>query len=44
MFKKAIEDLKLWKTSQDRKPIIIRGARQTGKNLPDERVRFISLR
>ena len=31
MYRKAIEELKLWKTGLDRKPMIIRGARQTGK-------------
>lgn len=31
MYRKAIERLKIWKTSESRKPLIIRGARQTGK-------------
>ncbi|MCK5785741.1 MAG: ATP-binding protein [Candidatus Sabulitectum sp.] len=31
MYRKAIEELKLWKEKSERKPIIIRGARQTGK-------------
>lgn len=31
MYRKAIEELELWKTGPNRKPLIIRGARQTGK-------------
>lgn len=31
MYRRAIEELKSWKESSDRKPLIIRGARQTGK-------------
>ena len=31
MYRYKIEDLKKWKTSIDRKPLIIRGARQVGK-------------
>ena len=31
MYRRAIEVLKSWKESSDRKPLIIRGARQTGK-------------
>ena len=31
MYRRAIEELKNWKDSSDRKPLIIRGARQTGK-------------
>ncbi|MCK5131482.1 MAG: ATP-binding protein [Candidatus Sabulitectum sp.] len=31
MYRKAIEELKYWKEKADRKPIIIQGARQTGK-------------
>lgn len=31
MFRQAIEDLKKWKNNSNRKPLIIRGARQVGK-------------
>ena len=31
MYRKIIEDLKNWKKSQHRKPLILQGARQTGK-------------
>lgn len=31
MYRYKIEELKRWKSSQDRKPLIIRGARQVGK-------------
>lgn len=31
MYRKIIEDLKKWKVSQHRKPLILQGARQTGK-------------
>ena len=31
MYRRAIEELKSWKECSDRKPLIIRGARQTGK-------------
>jgi len=31
MYRRAIEELKSWKESSDRKPLIIRWARQTGK-------------
>ena len=31
MYRNKIEDLKLWKESKNRKPLIIRGARQVGK-------------
>jgi hypothetical protein len=31
MYRRAIEELKSWKENPDRKPLIIRGARQTGK-------------
>ena len=31
MYRKIIEDLKKWKTSSHRKPLILQGARQTGK-------------
>jgi len=31
VYRKAIEELKNWKDRTDRKPIVIRGARQTGK-------------
>lgn len=31
MYRNAIEQLKLWKESKDRKPLIIEGARQVGK-------------
>ncbi len=31
MYRKAIEELKNWKDKADRKPLILRGARQTGK-------------
>jgi len=31
MYRTAIEDLKRWKERTDRKPLLIRGARQTGK-------------
>lgn len=31
MYRKIIEDLKKWKNSQHRKPLILQGARQTGK-------------
>ena len=31
MYRKLIERLKLWKEDADRKPMIIRGARQVGK-------------
>src|SRR5665647_3829642 len=31
MFRKSIDDLLNWKNSKDRKPLIIRGARQVGK-------------
>ena len=31
MYRKLIEDLKKWKSSAHRKPLIIQGARQTGK-------------
>lgn len=31
MYRNKIEDLKKWKNSQNRKPLIIRGARQVGK-------------
>ena len=31
MYRYKIEDLKQWKNSKDRKPLIIRGARQVGK-------------
>ncbi len=31
MYRKIIEDLKNWKNSQHRKPLILQGARQTGK-------------
>lgn len=31
MYRKIIEDLKKWKTSKTRKPLILQGARQTGK-------------
>lgn len=31
MYRKAIEELKHWKEKADRKPVVIRGARQTGK-------------
>jgi predicted AAA+ superfamily ATPase len=31
MFRQAIEDLKKWKSNPNRKPLIIRGARQVGK-------------
>ena len=31
MYRKIIEDLKKWKTSKTRKPLIMQGARQTGK-------------
>lgn len=31
MYRKLIENLKLWKESKNRKPLIIRGARQVGK-------------
>jgi len=31
MYRKAIEDLILWKNKKNRKPLILRGARQTGK-------------
>ena len=31
MYRHAIEQLKLWKESKDRKPLIIEGARQVGK-------------
>ena len=34
----ALEKLKEWKTKPNRKPLIIRGARQVGKNMADERV------
>ncbi|MBP3610263.1 MAG: ATP-binding protein [Lachnospiraceae bacterium] len=31
MYRKLIEELKVWKSSKNRKPMIIRGARQVGK-------------
>ena len=31
MYRKIIEDLKIWKESPSRKPLILRGARQCGK-------------
>ncbi|MCD8331406.1 MAG: AAA family ATPase, partial [Oscillospiraceae bacterium] len=31
MKRKAIEDLIHWKASEDRKPMVLRGARQVGK-------------
>ena len=31
MYREKIEELKKWKQSPDRKPLIIRGARQVGK-------------
>ena len=31
MYRNAIEQLKQWKESKDRKPLIIEGARQVGK-------------
>ncbi len=31
MYRKALEDLKKWKDSEDRKPLILKGARQVGK-------------
>ncbi len=31
MYRKAIEELKLWKSRKNRKPLILRGARQVGK-------------
>ena len=31
MYRKLIEQLKRWKNSKNRKPMIIRGARQVGK-------------
>lgn len=31
MYRKLIEDLKKWKVSNRRKPLILQGARQTGK-------------
>ncbi len=31
MYRQAIEDLKIWKDNLNRKPLIIRGARQVGK-------------
>jgi predicted AAA+ superfamily ATPase len=31
MYRKAIESLKVWKQKPNRKPLVIRGARQTGK-------------
>src|SRR5665647_3356296 len=31
MFRKSMDDLVNWKNSKDRKPLIIRGARQVGK-------------
>ena len=31
MYRKIIEDLKRWKNSAHRKPLILQGARQTGK-------------
>lgn len=31
MYRQAIEDLKMWKENPNRKPLIIRGARQVGK-------------
>ena len=31
MIREAIKDLIIWKNREDRKPLIIRGARQVGK-------------
>ena len=31
MYRKAIEELKQWKSRKNRKPLILRGARQVGK-------------
>ena len=31
MYREKIEELKEWKQSKNRKPLIIRGARQVGK-------------
>lgn len=31
MYREKLKELKLWKNSNDRKPLIIRGARQVGK-------------
>ena len=31
MFRQAINDLDVWKNSKNRKPLLIRGARQVGK-------------
>lgn len=31
MYRRVIEDLKSWKTKKDRKPLILKGARQVGK-------------
>ncbi|MEA3466454.1 MAG: hypothetical protein U9R29_10685 [Thermodesulfobacteriota bacterium] len=31
MYRNAISDLHIWRNSSRRKPLIIRGARQTGK-------------
>ena len=31
MFRKSLNDLKAWKSSKNRKPLVIKGARQIGK-------------
>ena len=31
MFRNALRDLKTWKNQKNRKPLIVRGARQVGK-------------
>ena len=39
MYRIAMEKLLKWKESKRRKPLIIEGARQVGKNLADEGIR-----
>ncbi len=38
MYREAMADLIAWKNSKNRLPLIIRGARQVGKNLVNERI------
>ena len=38
MYRSAIKKLKEWKNKEDRKPMILMGARQVGKTLDHERI------
>ena len=33
LYRSIIEDLKAWKSNSERKPLILKGARQTGKTM-----------